>query len=76
MHLYFSLQVDAFPGESSQLNMIGLDEFNNPTYFVGRIIDKDESLLESLANIFNVSESFQPPLNYSIVYRENVSRVH
>ena len=54
--------------------MVGLDEFNNPTYFVGRIIDEDESLSELLEKIFNVTSSFQPPVNYSIVYEKKVSQ--
>ena len=55
--------------------MIGLDEFNNPTYFVGRIIDEDESLSKSLTKVFTVSSSFYPPSNYTIVYEKKVSKL-
>ena len=55
-----------------QLNIIGLDQFDNPTYFVGRIVDRDESLSVSLSDVFNVTTSFDPPTNYSVVYEEKV----
>jgi hypothetical protein len=56
------------PGEISILNITGLDQFNNPTYFVARVVDEDISLAARLSSLFDVTPSFIPPLNYSNVY--------
>ena len=67
------MQLNAFPGQSRVLSLIGLDEFDNPTYFVGRITDKDGSLFKSFGQTFDLSSSFEPPENYSMVYEKKVS---
>lgn len=62
------------PGEVKTIQITGLDQFNNPTYFVVRILDEDKSLGSTLSKLFDVNSSFQPPENYSEVYKQKVYR--
>lgn len=54
------------------LNITGLDQFNNPTYFVARVIDQEESLGATLSSLFDVTPSFVPPDNYTDLYNKKV----
>lgn len=33
------VQMAVYPGQNTQLNLVGLDLFENPTYFIARISD-------------------------------------
>ncbi|XP_019857682.1 PREDICTED: uncharacterized protein LOC109585984 [Amphimedon queenslandica] len=56
------------PGEDKTLHITGLDQFNNPTYFVARVIDENESLRATLSSLFTITDDFNPPADYSEVY--------
>ena len=60
------------PGEDKTLHITGLDQFNNPTYFVARVIDENQSLRARLSSLFTITNDFNPPADYSEVYMGKV----
>ena len=76
MLLFKYLQIKLRPGQEQDLKLTGLDQFGNPTFFITRIIDKDESLGSTLSDNLIVSESFEPPDNYSLLYFRNEVRMY
>ena len=45
--------IDAYPGQRIVLNLVGLDQFKNPTYFVARLLDSVSTLeVKNLSTIF------------------------
>ena len=56
-------QLKLYPTQTEDLNLIGLDQFNNPTYFIARLLDSTDSTV----NFMNVNATFilQNNFNFS-----------
>lgn len=65
-------QIQLRPGEEKTFRITGLDQFNNPTYFVARVIDENESLRATLSSLFTITDTFDPPADYNELYMDKV----